>query len=87
MEALDTLVKLMRKSKQDTVKMMAADRILDRAVGRAPMQIDVGALRHDQIVYQSAAEVRAELQRRGVPLLLIEHLPDAESENPPTQSE
>jgi hypothetical protein len=57
-----------------------------RAVGRAPMQIDVGALRHDEIVYQSAAEVRAELQRRGVPLL-IEHSPDAESENPPTQSE
>jgi hypothetical protein len=87
MEALDTLVKLMRKSKQDTVKMMAADRILDRAVGRAPMQIDVGALRHDQIVYQSAAEVRAELLRRGVPPLLIEHLPDAESESPPIQSE
>jgi hypothetical protein len=98
MEALDTLVKLMRKSKQDTVKMMAADRILDRAVGRAPMQIDVSALRHDQIVYQSAAEVRAELLRRGVPPLLIEHLPDAEIEtleplpdaesaSPPTQSE
>jgi len=51
---MDTLVKLMRKSKQDTVKMMAADRILDRAVGRAPMQIDVGALRHDQIVYHDA---------------------------------
>ena len=71
--------------------------ILDRAVGKAPMQIDVGALRHDQIVYQSAAEIRAELLRRGVPPLLIEHLPaeienleplpDAESESPPTQSE
>ena len=57
------------------------------------MQIDVSALRHEQIVYQSAAEIRAELQRRGVPLLLIEHsidaeiVPDAESESPPTQSE
>ena len=71
----------------DTVKLMAADRILDRAVGRAPMQIDVSALRHEQIVYQSAAEIRAELQRRGVPLLLIEHSPDAESESPPTQLE
>src|SRR6202035_55780 len=71
MEALDTMVRLMRKSKLDTVKLMAADRILDRAVGKAPMQIDVSALRHDQIVYQSAAEVRAELLRRGVPPLLI----------------
>ena len=88
MEALDTMVRLMRKSKLDTVKLMAADRILDRAVGRAPMQIDVSALRHDEIVYQSAEEIRAELLRRGVPLLLIEHsdaeiepLPDAASEN------
>ena len=74
----------MRKSKQDTVKMMAADRILDRAVGRAPMQIDITALRHDEIVYQTAEQIRRELQRRGVPPLLIEHLPDAES---PPQSE
>ena len=83
LEALEVMVKLMRKSKIDTVKLMAADRILDRAVGRAPMQIDVGALRHDEIVYQTAAEVRAELERRGVPLLLIEHSSDAEIESPP----
>ena len=64
---------------------MAAGRILDRAIGKAPMQIDVSALRHDQIVYQSVEEIRAELVRRIVPLL-IDHLPNAESE-PPTQSE
>jgi hypothetical protein len=86
MEALETMVRLMRKSKVDSVRLMAANRIIDRAVGKAPLQIDVTALRHDQIVYQSAAEIRAELLRRGVPPLLIEHLPDAESE-PPTQSE
>jgi hypothetical protein len=71
----------MRKSKLDTVKLMAADRILDRAVGKAPMQIDVSALRHDEIVYQSAEEIRAELLRRGVPPILIEYLPDTECEN------
>ena len=88
MEALETMVHLMRKSKQESVRLMAADRILDRAIGKAPMQIDVTALRHDLIVYQSAAEIRAELERRGVPLLLIEHsLDDAEIESPPTQSE
>jgi hypothetical protein len=93
LEALEVMVRLMRKSKQDSIRLAAANCILDRAVGRAPMQIDVGALRHDEIVYQSAEEIRAELQRRGVPLLLIEHsidaeiVPDAESESPPTQSE
>jgi hypothetical protein len=41
----------------------------------------------DQIVYRSAEEIRAELVRRGVPPLLIDHLPNAEIESPPTQSE
>ena len=81
MEALNTMVTLMRKSKTDAVKLMAADRILDRAVGRAPMQIDVTALRHDEIVYQSAAEIRAELLRRGVPPILIDLTPNADSES------
>jgi hypothetical protein len=86
MEALETMVHLMREGKQESVRLMAAGRILDRAIGKAPMQIDVSALRHDQIVYQSVEEIRAELVRRGVPPLLIDHLPNAESE-PPTQSE
>ena len=67
MEALETMVKLMRGAKQESVKLQAADRILDRAIGKAPMQIDITALRHDEIVYQTAEEIRAELQRRGVP--------------------
>jgi hypothetical protein len=87
MEALETMVKLMRGAKQESVKLQAADRILDRAIGKAPMQIDITALRHDQIVYRSAEEIRAELVRRGVPPLLIDHLPNAEIESPPTQSE
>lgn len=74
-------------AKQESVKLQAADRILDRAIGKAPMQIDITALRHDQIVYRSAEEIRAELVRRGVPPLLIDHLPNAEIESPPTQSE
>jgi hypothetical protein len=36
MEALEMMVKLMRKSKMDTVKLAAANCILDRAVGRVP---------------------------------------------------
>ena len=61
---------------------MAADRILDRAIGKAPMQIDVTALRHEQIVYQSVEEIRTELVRRGVPPLLIDHLPNAGEREP-----
>ena len=57
------------------VRLTAADRILDRAVGRAPLNIDVTALRHDEIVYELAMEIRRELERRGIPPILIEHLP------------
>jgi hypothetical protein len=50
MEALSVMVHLMRRSKEDSVRLMAASRIIDRAVGKAPLHIDVTALRHDQIV-------------------------------------
>jgi hypothetical protein len=76
MEALSVMVKLMRTCKNPGVRLMAADRILDRAVGRAPLNIDVTALRHDEIVYESAMEIRRELERRGIPPILIEHLGD-----------
>jgi hypothetical protein len=55
---------------------MAADRILDRAVGKAPLHLDISALRHDKIVYQSAVEIRRELERGGVPPILIEQMRD-----------
>jgi hypothetical protein len=76
MEALSVMVHLMRRSKEDSVRLMAASRIIDRAVGKAPLHIDVTALRHDQIVYQSAVEIRRELERRGVPPILIEQMRD-----------
>ena len=76
MEALSVMVKLMRTCKNPGVRLMAAGRILDRAVGRAPLNIDVTALRHDEIVYESAMEIRRELERRGIPPILIEHLGD-----------
>ena len=62
MEALNVMVKLMRTARQEGVRLMAADRILDRAVGKAPLHIDISALRHDKIVYQSAVEIRRELE-------------------------
>ena len=62
MEALSVMVKLMRTARQEGVRLMAADGILDRAVGKAPLHIDISALRHDKIVYQSAVEIRRELE-------------------------
>ena len=35
-EAIETLVKIMRNGKPDAARVMAADKILDRACGRAP---------------------------------------------------
>ena len=54
-------------ARQEGARLTAADRILDRAVGKAPLHIDISALRHDEIVYQSAVEIRREPERRGVP--------------------
>jgi len=76
MEALGVMVKLMRTAKTESVRLMAAERIIDRAVGKAPLNIDANALRHDEIVYRSAAQIREELLRRGVPAILIDHIGD-----------
>jgi hypothetical protein len=75
MEALDTMVELMRSAESESVRLMAADRILDRAIGKAPMTVDVTALRHDEIVYKTPQDiVRALIEERGVNPLLIEHM-------------
>ena len=86
MEALATMVELMRTGDSDAVRLMAASRILDRAVGKAPLNIDVTALRHTEIVYESVMEIRRELERRGVPPILIEHLASSEAiDAPPSE--
>jgi hypothetical protein len=57
---------------------IATREILDRALGKAPQHIDTTALRHTEIVYQSAAEIRKVLAGRGLPPALLEHLPSDE---------
>jgi hypothetical protein len=47
-----------------------------RSGGRRPLHIDISALRHDEIVDQSAVEIRRELERRGAPPILIEQMRD-----------
>jgi hypothetical protein len=75
-EALEGLVTLMRSAESETVKHAAMNSILDRAMGKAPQHIDVTALRHTDIVYQSAAELHQEFRRaleaEGVPRALMD---------------
>jgi hypothetical protein len=50
----------------------AAGKILDRALGKAPEHVDVAAIKHTEIVYRSAAEIRQELLARGVPAVFLD---------------
>jgi hypothetical protein len=64
----------MNNSESDAARVSAAGKILDRALGKVPEHIDITAIKHTEIVYCSVEEIRAELQRRGLPRLLIEHV-------------
>ena len=45
------------------------------------MHVDVTALRHTEIVYHSAAEIRQELANRGVPPVLLDYVPPKDGES------
>jgi hypothetical protein len=52
------------------------------------MHVDVTALRHTEIVYHTAAEIRQALADRGVPPVLLDYVPDeeeAEAEDKPAE--
>ena len=74
---LNILVSLAEDVKQPGgVRMMAADKVIDRAMGRAPQHLDISAKRHTDIVYQSAeelrAKIRAAIEEEGVPRALMD---------------
>ncbi len=72
-EMLDGMAEIARDVKApEAVRLSAASKILDRALGTAPQQGDVSALRHTEIVYRSAAEIRQELINEGVPEVLLD---------------
>jgi hypothetical protein len=54
-------------------RVSAADKILDPALGKAPKRIDIVALRHSEIVYLSAQEIREALAACGVPPVSLDH--------------
>ena len=72
-EALDGLVTLMRTAESETVRLGAMREILDRALGKAPQHVDVSAIKHTEIVYRSAEQIRQELIARGVPQVLLDY--------------
>jgi hypothetical protein len=74
-EALNGMIDLMRNAENEAVRLNAMDKILDRALGKAPLHIDVTALRHTEIVYKSADEIRAALLGRGLPPALLDLRP------------
>jgi hypothetical protein len=66
-EMIERLVNLARNGESDSVKLGAMKEILDRALGKAPVNVDITALRHTEIVYRSATEIRQALMAEGVP--------------------
>jgi hypothetical protein len=72
-EMLKRMVDLARNAESEAVRLAAMDKILDRALGKAPQHIDTTALRHTEIVYRSAQEIRQELLARGVPPVLLDY--------------
>jgi hypothetical protein len=71
------LIEIMRSGQSESARVAAADKILDRALGKAPLHIDVTALRHTEIVYRSAEEIRNALLGRGLPPALLDLRPAA----------
>ncbi len=56
-EAIEGLVTLMRSAENESVRLGAMKEILNRALGKAPQNIDVTALRHTEITYRSIDEI------------------------------
>jgi hypothetical protein len=75
-EMLDGMAAIARDVEApEAVRLSAASKILDRALGKAPKHGDVTALRHTEIVYRSAEEIRQELINRGMPEILLDYSP------------
>ena len=59
-----------------SVRVMAADKVMDRAVGRAQQFVDITAKRHVDITYRTAEELRAKIraavEAEGVPRALMD---------------
>ena len=83
---LAIMVDIAVNGQSEAVRLAAADKVIDRAMGKAPAHIDITAMRHTDIVYQSAEELRAEfrkaLEAEGVPRALLDLTVEDELEEP-----
>jgi hypothetical protein len=83
---LEVLVDIALNGESEAARVAAAAKVIDRAMGKAPQHVDVTALRHTEIVYRSAEEIRQELLARGVPKVLLDYTPpppeDDDSDKP-----
>jgi hypothetical protein len=78
---LEILYDIAVNGESETARVAAAGKILDRALGKAPQHVDVAAIKHTEIVYRSAAEIRQELLARGVPPVLLDYSPSSDQES------
>jgi hypothetical protein len=79
-EAIECLVTLMRTAENENVRLGAVKEILNRGLGKAPQHVDITAMRHTEIVYQSAAQIRQEIAARVCrPPCSITYLPKTTS--------
>ena len=62
-QMLAIMVDIAVNGTSEAVRLAAADKVIDRAMGKAPAHIDITAMRHTDIVYQSAEELRAEFRK------------------------
>ena len=72
---LEILVHIAEHGESEAARVAAADKVIDRALGKAPQHMDVTALRHTEVVYHSAQEIRQALAERGVPPVLLDYVP------------
>ena len=78
---LEILVDIAEHGQSKSARLNAANKILDRALGKAPQHVDVSALRHTEIVYRSAEEIRKALIDAGAPPVLLDLTVEDEDEN------
>lgn len=65
-EALDTIAELMRTADKDSVKLAAAEAILDRAWGRPPASVSIDASVRDDRTKAAALMIAAKFPEAGV---------------------
>ncbi len=58
---LQILADVAERGESESARVAAANSLLDRALGKAPAHVDITALRHVEIVYRSADEIRKAL--------------------------